>query len=177
VQVKGGYLPDVPLEDGHYDLIVLLDVLEHIPDDKGALAALKPKLAPGGRLMLTVPAMPSLWSGHDVAHHHQRRYTRATLDAVVQAAGFDTLRRTAFNTLLLPAIVGVRWLNRLLGRAGGDEDRIPPRPINGLLTWLFGAERHVAVRGLLPAGVSIALVAEPAGSGMGTDQSGRGPTR
>jgi SAM-dependent methyltransferase len=177
VQVKGGYLPDVPLEDGHYDLIVLLDVLEHIPDDKGALAALKPKLAPGGRLMLTVPAMPSLWSAHHVAQHQQRTDKRATLEAVVQAAGFDTLRRTAFNTLLLPAIVGVRWLNRLLGRAGGDEDRIPPRPINGLLTWLFGAERHVAVRGLLPAGVSIALVAEPAGSGMGTDQSGRGPTR
>lgn len=177
VKVKGGYLPDVPLEDGLYDLIVLLDVLEHIPDDKAALIALKPKLAPGGRLVVAVPAMPSLWSGHDVAHHHQRRYTRATLEAVVRAAGFHTLRRTAFNSFLLPAIVGVRWLNRLLGREGGDEDRIPPRPINGFLTWLFGAERHVAVRGLFPAGVSIALVAEPTGSGIGTDQDGRGPTR
>jgi len=177
VAVKGGYLPDVPLEDGRYDLIVLLDVLEHIPDDRGALAALRPKLAPGGRLVLAVPAMPSLWSGHDVAHHHQRRYTRQTLEAVVSAAGFRTLRRTAFNTLLLPAIVGVRWLNRVLGREGGDEDRIPPRPINTILTWLFGSERHVAVRGLFPAGVSIALVAEPAGSGIGTDQGGRGPTR
>ena len=177
VAVKGGYLPDVPLEDGRYDLIVLLDVLEHIPDDKGALAALRPKLAPGGRLVLAVPAMPSLWSGHDVAHHHQRRYTRKSLEAVVSAAGFRTLRRTAFNTLLLPAIVGVRWLNRVLGREGGDEDLIPPRPINTILTWLFGSERHVAVRGLFPAGVSIALVAEPAGSGIGTDQGGRGPTR
>ena len=177
VTVKGGYLPDVPLEDGHYDLIVLLDVLEHIPDDKGALTALRPKLAPGGRLVLAVPAMPSLWSGHDIAHHHQRRYTRATLEAVVQAAGFRTLRRTAFNSFLLPAIVGVRWLNRLLGRAGGDEDHIPPRPINRFLTWLFGSERHVAVRGLFPAGVSLALVAEPSGSGIGTDQEGRGPTR
>lgn len=161
--IKGGYLPDVPLEDGHYDLIVLLDVLEHIPDDKGALIALKPKLAPGGRLMLAVPAMPSLWSGHDVAHHHQRRYTARTLEAVVRAAGYRTLRRTAFNSLLLPAIVGVRWLNRLLGREGGDEDRIPPAPINRLLAGLFGAERHVAVRGLFPAGVSLALVAEPEG--------------
>lgn len=161
--IKGGYLPNVSLQDGHYDLIVLLDVLEHIPDDKGALRALKPKLAPGGRLMLAVPAMPSLWSGHDVAHHHQRRYTARTLEAVVQAAGYRTLRRTAFNSLLLPAIVGVRWLNRLLGREGGDEDRIPPAPINRLLAGLFGAERHVAVRGLFPAGVSLALVAEPEG--------------
>jgi len=172
IQIKGGYLPDVPLEDGRYDLIVLLDVLEHIPDDKGALIALKPKLAPGGRLMLAVPAMPSLWSGHDVAHHHQRRYTVRTLEAVVRAAGFRVLRRTRFNSLLLPAIVGVRLLNRLLGREGGDEDRIPPAPINRLLGLMFGAERHVAVRGLFPAGVSLALVAEP----IGTDQDGRGLT-
>ena len=163
--IKGGYLPDVPLEDGYYDLIVLLDVLEHIPDDKGALIALRRKLAPGGRLMLAVPAMPSLWSGHDVAHHHQRRYTSRTLEAVVRAAGYRTLRRTAFNSLLLPAIVGVRWLNRLLRREGGDEDRIPPAPVNRLLAWLFGAERHVAVRGLFPLGVSLALVAEPEDGG------------
>lgn len=163
--IKGGYLPDVPLEDRYYDLIVLLDVLEHIPDDHAALAALRPKLAPGGRLLLAVPAMPSLWSGHDVAHHHQRRYTARTLEAVVQAAGYRKLHRGAFNTLLLPAIVGVRWINRLLGRKGGDDDRIPAKPVNAALTALFGAERYAAARGLLPAGVSLALVAEPADGG------------
>jgi len=159
--IKGGYLPDVPLEDGAYDLIVLLDVLEHIPDDVGALTALRPKLAPGGRLLLAVPAIPALWSGHDVAHHHQRRYTARSLDAAVGAAGFRRLHRAAFNSLLLPAIVGVRLVNRLLGRTGGDDDRVPPKPLNRLLTNLFGAERHVAVRGLFPAGVSLALIAEP----------------
>ena len=164
IAIKGGYLPEVPLEDGYYDLIVLLDVLEHIPDDKAALVALRPKLKPGGRLLLAVPAMPTLWSGHDVAHHHQRRYTAETLEAVVQAAGFRKVHRAAFNTLLLPAIVGVRWLNRLIGREGGDEDRIPPRLLNRMLGLLFGAERHAAVRGLFPAGVSLALVAE-AGTG------------
>ena len=173
IAIKGGYLPDVPLDDGRYDLIVLLDVLEHIPDDRGALEALRSKLAPGGRLLLAVPAMPSLWSGHDVAHHHQRRYTARTLDAVVAAAGYRRLHRTAFNSLLLPAIVLVRLVNRLLSRDGGDDDRVPPAPVNRLLAGLFGAERHVAVRGLFPAGVSLALVAEP----IGTDQDGRGPTR
>jgi SAM-dependent methyltransferase len=158
--IKGGYLPNVPLEDNYYDLIVLLDVLEHIPDDVAALTALRSKLAPGGRLLLAVPAMPSLWSGHDVAHHHQRRYTAHMLEAAVRAAGFRRLHRAAFNSLLLPAIVGVRLLNRMLGRKGGDEDRLPPRPVNRLLGVLFGAERHVAVRGLFPAGVSLALVAE-----------------
>jgi SAM-dependent methyltransferase len=162
LSIKGGYLPDVPLDDGAYDLIVLLDVLEHIPDDRGALTALRPKLAPGGRLLVAVPAMPSLWSGHDVAHHHQRRYTRATLDRVVQAAGFRVIHRTGFNTLLLPAIVGVRVLNKLLRREGGDEDALPPPPVNRLLARLFGAEAQAAVRGLLPVGVSLGFVAEPA---------------
>ena len=163
--IKGGYLPHVPLEDGRYDLIVLLDVLEHIPDDLGALAALAPKLAAGGRLLLTVPALPGLWSGHDVAHHHQRRYTARALEAVIAQAGFRTLHRAAFNSVLLPVIGAVRFANRLLRRRGGDEDALPPRPLNRMLAAVFGAERHAAVRGLFPLGVSIALVAAPAGSG------------
>jgi SAM-dependent methyltransferase len=162
IAIKGGYLPDVPLDDGAYDLIVLLDVLEHIPDDGGALTSLRSKLAPGGRLLLAVPAMPSLWSGHDVAHHHQRRYTRATLDAVVARSGYRVIHRASFNTLLLPAIVGVRLVNKLLGRKGGDEDALPSAPVNRLLARLFGAEAQAAVRGLFPIGVSLALVAEPA---------------
>lgn len=166
--LKGGYLPHVPLEDARYDLIVLLDVLEHIPDDLGALEALRPKLAPGGRLFLTVPALPSLWSGHDVAHHHQRRYTAGTLEEVVRAGGFRPLHRAYFNSLLLPAIVGVRWLNRLRRHEGGDDDKVPAAPVNALLTRLFGWERHAAVRGLLPLGVSLALVAEAEAGAEGT---------
>jgi SAM-dependent methyltransferase len=183
LSIKGGYLPNVPLEDGRYDLIVLLDVLEHIPDDHAALAALRSKLAPGGRLLLTVPGLPSLWSGHDVAHHHQRRYTAKTLEAVVAGAGFRTIHRGAFNTLMLPLIVGVRALNKLRKHEGGDDDALPPKPLNALLGTLFGAERYAAVRGLFPVGVSIGLVAEPSsssgtasGSGSASGSPGAGGT-
>ena len=163
VAIKGGYLPDgVRLEKGRYDLIVLLDVLEHIPEDRTALASLADKLAPGGRLLLTVPGIPALWSGHDVAHHHQRRYTDRTLRDVVREAGFRPIHRSAFNTALLPVVVAVRALNRLLGRKGGDDDKLPSPLVNRMLARLFGAERHLAVRGWLPVGVSIALVAEVA---------------
>lgn len=166
VAIRGGYLPDgVVLEDGRYDLIVLLDVLEHIPEDRAALALLRRKLAPGGRLLLTVPAIPQLWSPHDEAHHHYRRYTMKSLQGVVAAAGFRTLHRTHFNALLLPAIVGVRFLNRLRGKQGGDDDRLPSPAVNRLLAGLFGWERHAAVRGLWPLGVSIGLVAEPVSGG------------
>ena len=84
---------------------------------------------------------------------------------VVKAAGFRTLHRTHFNALLLPAIVGVRALNRLRGKRGGDDDRVPSAPVNRMLAGLFGWERHAAVRGLWPLGVSIGMMAEPAEGG------------
>lgn len=160
--IKGGYLPDgVALEDGHYDLIVLLDVLEHIPGDLEALTALRAKLAPGGRLMVTVPASPWLWSKHDVAHHHQRRYTEQSLRAVFEKAGFRVRHRSHFNTLLFPLIVAARGLGKLLKREGGD-DAMPSPLVNRVLAATFGAERHWVARRSLPFGVSLALVAEPA---------------
>lgn len=159
IAVQGGLLPDgVTLEDGVYDLIVLLDVLEHIPDDKGTLEALRPKLAPGGRLVVTVPAMPWLWSAHDIAHHHQRRYTAGALERVFAVAGFRTDYRSHFNTVLFPLIVGARAVGKLLKRETGD-DALPPAPLNRLLKTLFGAERHLIGRASLPFGVSLALVA------------------
>jgi SAM-dependent methyltransferase len=160
--IQGGLLPDgVKLEDGVYDMIVLLDVLEHIPDDFTALQALRPKLKAGGKLLLTVPAMPWLWSAHDVAHHHQRRYTAKTLDTVVMAAGFRVRHRSFFNTILFPLIVAARGVGRVTGREGGD-DAMPPRAINAVLERLFAMERQWVSRFSFPFGVSLGLVAEPA---------------
>jgi SAM-dependent methyltransferase len=161
IDVWGGLLPDgVPLVDGRYDLIVLLDVLEHIPDDAGTLRVLAKKLAPGGRLLLTVPSTPWLWSAHDVAHHHQRRYTAGALRKVLAGNGFRLRHMSHFNSILFPAIVGARALGKITGREGGD-DAMPPAPLNSLLSGLFAAERHWVVRAKLPFGVSLLAVAEP----------------
>ena len=160
IKVRAGTLPDgVELEDGVYDLIVLLDVLEHIPDDKGTLEALRTKLAPGGKIIVTVPAMPWLWSSHDAAHHHHRRYTAANLAEVFARSGLKVRYRSYFNTLLFPLIVAARAAGKLLGRETGD-DAMPPRPVNSVLKGLFGFERHLVGRASLPFGVSLALVAE-----------------
>lgn len=159
--IKGGLLPDgVALADGRYDLIAMLDVLEHIPDDLGALVALRPKLTAGGRILVTVPANPRLWSAHDVAHHHQRRYTAAQLADVFTRAGYRVRHLTHFNTLLYPLVAAARGLGRFTRREGGD-DAIPPGPLNALLERLFAAERHWVGRRTLPFGVSLAVVAEP----------------
>jgi SAM-dependent methyltransferase len=162
IAVKGGLLPDgVQLDDGAYDAIVLLDVLEHIPDDLGTLKALRPKLAKGGRFLVTVPASPWMWSSHDAAHHHHRRYTAASLTKVFEEAGYRIRYRSHFNTVLFPLIASARIAGKLLKREGGD-DAIPPKPVNSLLKGLFGLERHLVGRTALPFGVSLALVAEPA---------------
>jgi SAM-dependent methyltransferase len=160
--IQGGFLP----EDGDriagaaYDMIVLLDVLEHIPQDGPALATLREKLAPGGRILLTVPAMRWLWSAHDAVHHHQRRYTRAGLRKVVEDAGFRISYISYFNTLLFPLVVAARAVGKLTGREGGD-DAMPGGLVNRVLKGLFASERHWLVRGAFPVGVSLACVAEP----------------
>lgn len=157
--VKSGYLPGgVELQDGHYDLIVLLDVLEHIGDDIGALTMLRSKLAPGGRIFLTVPAMPWLWSSHDVAHHHHRRYTAGELKNALERSGFELVHGAHFNTLLFPLIAVMRLIGRWTGRVGGD-DMVPPGPVNRLLTVIFSFEKWWVTRISVPIGVSLAAVA------------------
>jgi SAM-dependent methyltransferase len=162
IEVLGGLLPHgVKLDDGAYDLIVLLDVLEHIDDDGGTLKVLARKLAPGGKLVLTVPATPWLWSSHDVAHHHRRRYTAATLRAAFKAGGFRIRHVSHFNTLLFPVAAGVRLIGKLTGKEGGD-DAMPSAPVNALLQHVFAAERFWVTWATLPFGVSLLAVAEPA---------------
>ncbi|MES2497622.1 MAG: class I SAM-dependent methyltransferase [Pseudomonadota bacterium] len=160
--IKGGYLPHVPLDDGAYDLIVLLDVLEHIPGDVEALTYLRTKLAPGGRILVTVPGAPWMWSAHDVAHHHQRRYTAAQLRAVFGQAGLQPRFLTHFNSVLFPLIAAVRLLGKVRGKAEGD-DAMPSKPVNAALTALFGAERFWVASVPVPFGVSLAIVGEPKG--------------
>jgi SAM-dependent methyltransferase len=161
IEICGGTLPGgAEIADGCYDLIALFDVLEHIEDDGGALRELSTKLAPGGRLLITVPAMPWLWSAHDVAHHHHRRYTAAGLRQALAAGGLRPSYLTHFNTLLFPLVVAARGWGKISGREGGD-DAIPSAPVNRLFEHVFASERHVVPRLPLPFGVSLAVVAEP----------------
>jgi SAM-dependent methyltransferase len=162
IPVGGGLLPDrVEIADGRYDMIVLLDVLEHIDEDVASLRMLRRKLAPGGRMLLTVPAAPWMWSAHDVAHHHKRRYTAASFRRAFADGGLRVRHMSHFNSLLYPLIAGVRLAGRLRGHEGGD-DAMPSPPVNTLLEHVFAAERYWVTRGALPFGVSLLAVVEPA---------------
>lgn len=153
----------LPLESAAFDLVVCLDVLEHVDDDLAALRELRRVAAVGGRLLVTVPAHRWLWGNHDELSGHVRRYTRRSLLAVAGAAGWQPLRVTGFNATLLAPIALARAGDRVLGRrreARSDLDRTQGW-LNGVLGLVLGAEARLIGSGRsLPFGVSlVALLA------------------
>ena len=145
-------LPGVP--DGSYDLIALLDVLEHVDNRAESLRSIAAKLRPGGRILVTVPAYQWMWSAHDLAHHHKLRYSKKGLRRDAEAAGLKVRKLGYFNSLLFPVAAAVRLLGKLVGKSSSD-DKVPPRPLNALFERIFGLERHMVGRVPLPAGVSL----------------------
>lgn len=146
---------------GHYDLIAVLDVIEHVDDDVGALAAMAECLTPGGAILVAVPAHPWMWSAHDEVNHHKRRYTKATLGAAIEGAGLTHAGLRWFNSLLFPAAVAARLAGRLTGKDDSD-DSPPAKPLNVVFEKIFGLERYLVGRVPLPPGLSIlTLVRKP----------------
>lgn len=166
VAVEKGRLPEgIPFEAMQFDLACMFDVLEHVEEDEATLASLHGRLKQGGRLLLTVPAFPFLWSAHDESHHHKRRYRMKELAAKVEKAGFTIESRNYINFWLFPAVAAVRLAGGLATRLGlvkpkpGAELGLPPGPVNRLLTCVFASEAWLIDRMDLPFGVSIILVA------------------
>jgi SAM-dependent methyltransferase len=156
--VAEGALPgSVPFELESFDLIGLFDVLEHVENDEGALGALASRLAPTGRIVITVPAFPWLWSGHDERHHHFRRYTRPHLAHVAANAGLRMEYGFYFNTALFPVAVAGRAIKTAF-RVERADDTLPSRPVNAALRTVFGAERHLVGRLAMPVGLSLCAV-------------------
>lgn len=152
-------LPELPGVDKQaYDLVALLDVLEHVVQDREALVSIAARLKPRGRILITVPAHPWMWSAHDRVNHHQRRYTKKSLAAVVEQAGLKLDLLSYFNSLLFPLAAASRFAGRLTGKEDSG-DALPPAPINRLFETLFRLERYAIGRLPFPPGVSlVALV-------------------
>jgi SAM-dependent methyltransferase len=151
-------LPGVPR--GHYNMIAVLDVVEHIEDDVAALRAMAECLAPGGRILIAVPAHQWMWSAHDVVNHHHRRYSKATLLKAIEGAGLTARRMRWFNSLLFPVAAAARVMGRITGRDDSD-DSPPPKPLNAAFETIFRLERHLIGRVPMTPGVSIVTLAEP----------------
>lgn len=159
IEISQGMLPgEVGFADGSFDLIALLDVLEHLDDDAGSLATLQRKLALGGKILLTVPAAPWLWSEHDVTHHHKRRYTKTQLTRLLRENGFSNIKIGYFNSLLFPLAVLDR-LSRNLGLRRGTSSEEVGSTLNRVFERIFSSEAGLLRSISFPFGLSLYAVA------------------
>lgn len=160
-EVVEGSVLEMPFADSSFQLAVSLDVIEHLEDDIGALRELRRVVAPGGRLLVTVPAYQWLWSRHDVINHHHRRYSRTTLVRAAESAGWRAERTTHFNSLLLPLAIAMRAIEPLDRREKGAslDLWIPPAPVNWAFQQPLRLEAGLIGRGVrIPAGLSLLAV-------------------
>jgi len=126
---------------GH--LALMMDVLEHVEDDAGLLRDTAAKMPPGSIILVTVPAMPWLWSNHDVFLEHYRRYTISSLGRVIEAAGLKQISACYYFGLTLPVAAGVRLGRRALPRRNntpGSDMRPYPGIINAVLARICSLE-------------------------------------
>jgi SAM-dependent methyltransferase len=170
--IREGLAEDLPFDDAAFDLIALLDTVEHCDDDMAVLRECYRVCAPGGHLVITVPAFMWLWSHNDVLNDHKRRYTAKELREKLARIGFRTRRMTYNNFFVFPVAAPL-----ILLRRGADQEpdlasphfddesyqvEMEPAPplLNTILSGVTWTESQVLRWLNLPVGTSIICIAE-----------------
>lgn len=155
----------LPLKDETFDLLVALDVLEHIDEEARATEELYRVIRPGGRLCMTVPAYQFLWGKHDDMYGHKRRYTAGEVRRKLSSAGFVIEKLTYFEAPFVPPLLVFRKLKNLLNmKDGGDDFITVPRWLNSLLLGVLSVEDFFLRYIEIPFGVTILCIARKEGS-------------
>jgi len=158
-KVKLGAAEALPYDDGTFDLVTALDVVEHLDDDLAGLREMRRVLRPGGRVLLFVPTFMFLWGLQDDVSHHRRRYRMPELRRVLEQAGFEVERTTYANITFFMPILAMRKLMRLTGIKAETENNINVSALNGVLGSMLGAESAILKYVNIPFGVSGLCVA------------------
>ncbi len=158
---------EIPFRDNSFDVITMLDVLEHIEEDAKTLKELYRVLKPRGTLLITVPAYNFLWSGHDFASHHKRRYYRGEFKRKIISAGFEVKRLTHISSILFPIIffrrMGKKIVDRLfkVERPPESEVKMGSELFNKSMIKIFTSERSFLTRNInFPFGSSLLGIAQ-----------------
>ena len=162
---------ELPFATGSFDLVALLDTIEHIPDEFGVLREVVRVLKPGGKVLITVPAFMWLWSYNDEINDHQRRYTAPELRQKLEVSGLRVTRLSYNNFFLFPPIAAIRLLRPYKPdlespHLTDDTDVYQvemepiPEPVNSVLHAVGWVEAELLARLDLPVGVSVICVAE-----------------
>ena len=159
--VRHGYLPGSnPFKEEKFDLIVAMDVLEHIEDDKASMRDIEAALKPGGYFVATVPALKSMWSLRDEHHHHFRRYEKAELFKLLQEANLEVSDIGFYNSILFPLAFIVRKLSNYKDSDEGIDLKIPSKILNGILYKIMTIEKSMISWLSFPVGLSLYCVAK-----------------
>ena len=149
----------LPFAGARFDCVTSLDVVEYLDDDVAALREYRRVTRPGGVVVVVVPAGPWAWSAYDVALGHRRRYTAASLQAALRAAGLDVVRTRHYLAWLVPLTFALgRTPLRSLLRPPEQANFVDPR-VNRWLGAVAAAERRIGSRVTLPLGMSLLVVA------------------
>lgn len=157
--MKLGSLPyNIPFQDNTFDYIFALDVLEHVEDDTAALHTLFNLLKPDGKLILTVPALMSMWSYNDELNHHYRRYEKDELITKVSKTNFHIIKCSFYNSyLFLPAWI-VRHIKNIFHIKASDASLQNKDGFsNRLLRKIFVSEKYRLRKGEFTKGVSLIM--------------------
>jgi SAM-dependent methyltransferase len=144
-------------------VLLMTDVLEHVADDQQLFAAAVDVVPPGGHLVITVPAEPALWSGHDVIFGHFRRYQLESFRALWRDAPVECRLLSPFNARLYPVIALIRRLRQGRPPTPHGDLSVPSGPFNAMLRQVFAGERGALLaavdRGTMPFARGVSLVA------------------
>jgi len=155
----------LPFRTASVDRVFLLDVAEHVPEDGAVFSEIRRVLKPTGLAVVHVPAHPRMWSPHDEAMHHVRRYTRAALQTRIAEAGLAPVLLTyTFGALLLPAAAVRAWKRAGSKRESAGERAdfgVAPSWMNRMLAGWQRIEAAWLAHANLPLGVSLAAVLRP----------------
>jgi SAM-dependent methyltransferase len=149
----------LPYADGAFDAVIILDVLEHLADDRTGVKEVARVLTPGGTAIVTVPAFTFLWGVTDELSQHYRRYARGAVVRRLEECGLTVQRATYFNTFLFLPIAAVRLAVRFLHIPMESENRVGGPTVNRLLHAIFSVEVPMLRWANFPFGVSVLVVA------------------
>lgn len=161
----------LPVRSDTVDVVMALDVLEHLDDDQLFLTECYRLLRRQGFLVATVPAYPRLWSYWDISAGHRRRYTLSQLADRMRKAEFRIVRISYYNAFALPAAAVMRWFKRLGGDRPRSSDFLPlPGVLNRALQVLGAVERQCVQRMPLPFGLSVIALAQKGGCARANEE-------
>jgi SAM-dependent methyltransferase len=155
-------LSEFPKENHDIKAITMLDVIEHIEDDKGVVADVFSILPSGGWFIASVPAYSFLWSVHDEIHNHFRRYNKKEIVKLIKEAGFEIQFASYFNSLLFIPGLLKRLFDKVINSKKGEAEvavEVLPGPVNSLMTSIFKFERKILPIFKFPFGLSILVIA------------------